>query len=92
MSIQINMHEAKTRLSELVAATERGEEVILARNGKAVVRLVAVDPAMPEMPKQRLGAFKSNFILPKDWDAPLNEDELADWAGPVDPSTLRSAE
>jgi prevent-host-death family protein len=39
--MQVNMHDAKTRLSELVAAAERGEEVIIARGGAAAVRLVA---------------------------------------------------
>jgi prevent-host-death family protein len=42
LAIQVNMHEAKTRLSELVAAAERGEEVLIARDGKPATRLVAV--------------------------------------------------
>ncbi|RYF00205.1 MAG: type II toxin-antitoxin system Phd/YefM family antitoxin [Oxalobacteraceae bacterium] len=43
---QVNIHEAKTRLSELIAAVEAGEEVVIARAGKPVVRLVneAVTP------------------------------------------------
>ena len=42
--ITANMHEAKTRLSELVKAVEeRGEVVVLCRNGKPVVRLVPTD-------------------------------------------------
>ncbi len=86
MSIQINMHEAKTRLSELVAACEHGEDVVLARNGKAVARLVAVDDSAPCQPPKRLGAFKGTFILPSDWDAPLSGAELADWAAPIDPA------
>jgi prevent-host-death family protein len=44
MSINVNMHEAKSRLSELVAAALRGEDVILARAGKPVVRLVPTTP------------------------------------------------
>jgi prevent-host-death family protein len=83
MSIQINMHEAKTRLSELVAASERGEEVILARNGKAVARLVAVGAGPNAPPPKRLGAFAGKFILPDDWDAPLGDSQLADWLGPL---------
>jgi prevent-host-death family protein len=86
MAIQINMHEAKSRLSELVAATERGEDVVLARNGKAVARLVAVDDSAPCLPPKRLGAFKGKFILPADWDAPLSDAELAYWAAPIDPA------
>ena len=41
--MQINVTEAKAKLSELVAAAERGEEVIIARGGRPVVRLVAAD-------------------------------------------------
>jgi prevent-host-death family protein len=39
----VNMHEAKTHLSELVARAEAGEEVVIARAGRAAVRLVPVD-------------------------------------------------
>ncbi len=86
MAIQINMHEAKSRLSELVAASERGEDVNLARHGKAVARLVAVDRGPSAVPSKRLGAFKNIFTLPADWDVPLSEVELAAWAGPIDPA------
>ena len=47
----VNMHKAKSCLSELVRAAEAGEEVIIARNGKPAVRLVPVD----EKPVRRLG-------------------------------------
>jgi prevent-host-death family protein len=39
---QVNMHEAKTQLSRLVEQASRGEEVVIARDGEPVVRLVAV--------------------------------------------------
>ena len=42
MTVQMNIAEAKAKLSELVAAAENGEEVILARSGRAVVRIVPV--------------------------------------------------
>ncbi len=42
--ITANMHEAKTRLSELVAAVERGETVIIQCHGKPAARLVPADP------------------------------------------------
>lgn len=44
MATQVNIGEAKTRLSELVAAAERGEEVTLARAGVPVVRLAVISP------------------------------------------------
>lgn len=43
MGIHVNIGEAKTRLSELVAASLRGEEVILARAGKPVARISALE-------------------------------------------------
>lgn len=42
MSIQMNIAEAKAKLSELVAAAERGEDVLIARSGVAIVRLAPV--------------------------------------------------
>jgi prevent-host-death family protein len=44
MPIQMNVAEAKARLSELIAAAERGEEVVIARAGQPAVRLVATAP------------------------------------------------
>lgn len=40
--IMVNMHKAKSTLSQLVEATLRGDDVVIARNGKPIVRLVAV--------------------------------------------------
>ncbi len=61
MTIQINIGEAKTRLSELVAASERGETVVLARAGKPVVRLVPEPEAelasRAAMAARRVAAF-----------------------------------
>ena len=42
---QIGMHEAKTKLSQLVERAERGEDIVIARNGKPVARLVPVSAA-----------------------------------------------
>lgn len=49
MTIQSNIGEAKTRLSELVAASLRGEEVILAQAGKPVARIVGLQQAVEEV-------------------------------------------
>jgi prevent-host-death family protein len=77
---QFNMHEAKTRLSELVQMAESGEEVIIARNGKPVARLVEVEPpAKPvEEPKLRgaWGALKGKIWMSDDFDEP--DEELID--------------
>ncbi|TAE89664.1 MAG: type II toxin-antitoxin system prevent-host-death family antitoxin [Verrucomicrobia bacterium] len=45
--MKVTIHEAKTHLSKLIAAVERGEEVVIARRDKAVVRIVKEQPAAP---------------------------------------------
>lgn len=71
----VNMHEAKTKLSELVAEVEAGEVVILARAGKAVARLVPLEKPAP----RRLGRWKGKVRMAKDFDAPLSPEDLAAW-------------
>ena len=44
MAKQVNMHEAKTHFSKLAEAVEAGEEVIIARAGKPVMKLVKIEP------------------------------------------------
>lgn len=66
------MHDAKTRLSELVAAAESGEEVIIARGGTPAVRLVAL---AVEHPPVQLGALHGQIEIGDDFDEPLPEFE-----------------
>lgn len=51
----MNIAEAKSKLSELVARAEAGEDVVIARNGKPAVRITAVEPARKQ--PRRLGAW-----------------------------------
>ena len=64
------MHDAKTKLSELVAAAERGEEVVIARNGTPAARLVAV---ANEYAPVQLGVLAGEIELGTDFDEPLPE-------------------
>jgi prevent-host-death family protein len=57
MTIHVNIGEAKTRLSELVAAALRGEEVVVDRAGEPQVRLVPVDRAIRNVREKRMAAF-----------------------------------
>ena len=66
--MEFNMHDAKTKLSELVAAAERGEEVVIARNGVPAARLVAVSV---EHAPVRLGVLQGEIELGADFDEPL---------------------
>jgi len=72
----VNIHEAKTRLSRLIAEVEAGGEVVLARNGKPVARLVRCDGAPVA---RRFGAMKGRAATTEAFFAPLPEDELAVW-------------
>lgn len=68
------MHEAKSRLSQLVEAAERGEEVILARNEKPAVRLVPVTPV------RKFGCLRGVVSAPADGQfralTPAEADEM----------------
>ena len=67
-----NVHEAKTHLSRLLEKVEEGEEVVIARAGVPVARLVPVSP-----PSQReLGFERGRVFIADDFDAPLPHDEL----------------
>lgn len=63
---QVGMHEAKTKLSQLVERAEAGEEVIIARNGKPVARLVPVS-ASSSLAAIR-GALRGKVHLAEDFD------------------------
>ena len=63
----VNMHEAKTHLSRLVAAAASGEPFVIARAGKPLVKVVAVDtPAAGT--KRRLGVMEGQFTIPENFD------------------------
>lgn len=64
------MHEAKSTLSELVTAAERGREVIIARNGTPAARLVAITA---EYAPVRLGVLAGEIEIGPDFDEPLPE-------------------
>jgi prevent-host-death family protein len=63
----VNIHEAKTRLSELIARTMRGEPFIIARAGKPVAKVVPLDPPESGRPR-RLGFLAGQIVVPDDFD------------------------
>ena len=71
----VNIHEAKTHLSRLLAKVARGDEVIIARGGKPVARLVPVQRA--RRMDQLLGIDKGRLWIAEDFDEPLPEEILA---------------
>ena len=74
----VNIHQAKTQLSKLIEAAEHGEEVIIARAGKPVVRLVPVGAARPH---RRPGSLEGRLVISDDFDAPLPDDILDAFEG-----------
>ena len=81
-SLQVNIFQAKTQLSQLIEKAEQGEEVIIARAGKPVVRLTALKP---EKKKIRFGGLKGKVWIADDFDAPLPRDVLAEFEGGIFP-------
>ena len=70
----VNVHEAKTHLSRLLAAVAAGEEVIIAKAGKPVARLV---PVSAPAGARALGMDRGRGWIAEDFDAPLPEDILS---------------
>lgn len=70
MATSVNMHEAKSTLSALVKRAEAGEEILIARNGKAVVRLTRIKPAKRQLP---WGALHGKIGMMDNFDDPLEE-------------------
>lgn len=76
---QVNIHQAKTHLSRLVEQAARGEEIVIAKAGKPVARLVAL--VEPKQAKRKPGALKGRGWVADDFDAPLPENLLRQWYG-----------
>jgi prevent-host-death family protein len=68
----VNLHAAKTQLSRLVDEAAAGEEVVIAKAGKPMVRLVPVRPHR----RTGFGDLKGRIRIAADFDAPLPDDLL----------------
>lgn len=74
-----NMHEAKTQLSRLVQLVLAGEEVLIARAGKPVVKLVPCVPVDARQP----GSARGRIVVHPSFDEPLPDDVMAEWFRPL---------
>ncbi len=72
----VNVHEAKTHFSRLLGRVERGEEIVIARAGRPVARLL---PMRSPNKERTLGLDKETMVIASDFDAPLPEDLLAEF-------------
>jgi prevent-host-death family protein len=75
----VNIYDAKTRFSQLVDQAASGEEVVISRNGKPLVKITRLDNG----PKQRIkfGVLKGKVTIAADFDAPLPPEVLAGFEG-----------
>ena len=70
---QVNLNEAKTHLSKLIARVQAGEEIIIAKSGKPVARLMPLAPLSPRRPGLLIGKVEDSFF------DPLPDEELEAW-------------
>jgi prevent-host-death family protein len=82
----VNLHAAKTHLSRLVEQAVDGEDIVIAKAGKPLVRLVPVD-TRPQR-RRGFGMLKGRLRIIKDFDAPL-PDDIARAFGMVVPKRKR---
>lgn len=78
MTTIVNVHQAKTHLSRLLDEVAAGGEVVIAKAGKPVARLVPLEPVVR---RKKLGLLKGRISVPDDFDAPLPPEILEHFEG-----------
>lgn len=73
-----NMHDAKTQLSRLAERAAQGEQIVIARNGRPVAKLIRFEE---DLEPRRLGLWKGQVSLRDDFDDPLPEDARRSFEG-----------
>ncbi len=73
MGTVVNVHEAKTHLSRLLERVRQGEEIVIAKSGRPVARLV---PVAEKRERRRPGSAKGTLWISDDFDSPLPEELL----------------
>jgi prevent-host-death family protein len=71
----VNVHQAKTHLSRLLAEVAEGQEIVIAKSGRPVARLIPVEAKAP----RRLGMDAGLVTIAEDFDAPLPDSVLEDF-------------
>ena len=70
--MQVNMHEAKTHFSKLIGKVQEGEEIVIAKAGKPVAKIIPI----PARSQRFLGSAKGQITMADDFDAPLPDELL----------------
>ncbi len=76
----VNIHSAKTHLSRLVDEVASGKEIVIAKAGKPMARLVPLQ-AEAKPAKRQLGRLAGRAVVPSDFDAPLPDEVLDSFEG-----------
>ena len=74
----VNVHEAKTQLSRLLARVAEGEEIVIAKAGRPVARLLPIGKGEG---RRTPGSLRDRIVLDERFVDPLPDDELAPWNG-----------
>jgi prevent-host-death family protein len=74
----VNIYDAKTRLSQLVDKAAAGEDVVVSRNGKPLVRITRLEASKRRI---QFGLLKGKLTVPADFDAPLPDAVLSGFEG-----------
>ena len=80
MTITVNIHAAKTQLSRLLEQLEAGQELVIARAGKPIARIV---PLVTSRPKRKLGILEGQYTVADNIDDPLPDDLLEEFYNPL---------
>jgi prevent-host-death family protein len=72
----VNIHDAKTHFSKLIERVLLGEEIVIAKAGRPVAKLVPIAPGAHD---RQPGSAKGAFVVPADFDAPLPDELLNEW-------------
>jgi prevent-host-death family protein len=74
---EVNIHEAKTHLSRLLEKVQQGEEVVIAKAGRPIAKLVKIEPKS----KRVLGSATGMIKFTPGWDAPMTDEEFEEFIG-----------
>jgi prevent-host-death family protein len=74
---EVNIHEAKTHLSRLLERVQLGEEVVIAKAGRPIAKLVKIQP----VGKRKFGTAAGTIKFTPGWDAPMTDEEFEQFIG-----------
>lgn len=93
MTVTANIHQAKTTLSQLIERALDGEDVVIAKAGKPVVRLIPVVDALSIDRASIFGSLRDKMRLTPDWEeSAFDEDMQREWYGEAGDQRLHAAE